>query len=51
MLRGMIRVPLDYRADDRGWFAEVERESLLPKRTVQANISFCAAASSWAALP
>ncbi len=40
MLEGMIRVPFDYRADDRGWFAEVRRESLLPKRTVQTNISF-----------
>jgi dTDP-4-dehydrorhamnose 3,5-epimerase len=40
MLEGMIRVPVDYRADDRGWFAEVRRESLLPKRTVQTNISF-----------
>ena len=40
MLEGIIRVPLDYRADERGWFLEVRRESLLPKRTVQTNVSF-----------
>jgi dTDP-4-dehydrorhamnose 3,5-epimerase len=40
MLEGMIRVPVDYRADERGWFAEIRRESLLPKRTVQTNVSF-----------
>ncbi|HYM63350.1 MAG TPA: dTDP-4-dehydrorhamnose 3,5-epimerase family protein [Gaiellaceae bacterium] len=40
MLEGIIRVPLDYRADERGWFLEVRRESMLPKRTVQTNVSF-----------
>jgi len=40
MLEGMIRVPVHYRADDRGWFAEIRRESLLPKETVQTNVSF-----------
>lgn len=40
MLEGMIRVPLRYRADERGWFLEVRRESLLPKQTVQTNVSF-----------
>jgi len=40
MLEGMIRVPLRYLADERGWLLEVRRESLLPKRTVQANVSF-----------
>jgi dTDP-4-dehydrorhamnose 3,5-epimerase len=40
MLEGMIRVPVHYRTDDRGWFAEIRRESLLPKRTVQTNVSF-----------
>ena len=40
MLEGMIRVPLRYLADERGWLLEVRRESLLPKRTVQTNVSF-----------
>ena len=40
MLEGMIRVPVHYRADDRGWFAEIRRESLLPRETVQTNVSF-----------
>jgi dTDP-4-dehydrorhamnose 3,5-epimerase len=40
MLEGMIRVPLQYLADERGWLLEVRRESLLPKRTVQTNVSF-----------
>lgn len=40
MLEGMIRLPLRYLADERGWLLEVRRESLLPKRTVQTNVSF-----------
>jgi dTDP-4-dehydrorhamnose 3,5-epimerase len=40
MLEGIIRVPVHYRADERGWLLEVRRESLLPKRTVQTNVSF-----------
>ena len=40
MLEGMIRVPLRYLADERGWLLEVRCESLLPKRTVQTNVSF-----------
>jgi dTDP-4-dehydrorhamnose 3,5-epimerase len=40
MLEGMIRVPLRYLADERGWLLEVRRESLLPKRTIQTNVSF-----------
>jgi dTDP-4-dehydrorhamnose 3,5-epimerase len=40
MLEGMIRVPLRYLADERGWLLEVRRESFLPKRTVQTNVSF-----------
>jgi dTDP-4-dehydrorhamnose 3,5-epimerase len=40
MLEGMIRVPLRYLADERGWLLEVRRESLLPKRTLQTNVSF-----------
>ena len=40
MLEGMIRVPVHYRTDDRGWFAEIRRASVLPKETVQTNVSF-----------
>jgi dTDP-4-dehydrorhamnose 3,5-epimerase len=40
MLEGMIRLPLRYLADERGWLLEVRRESFLPKRTVQTNVSF-----------
>jgi dTDP-4-dehydrorhamnose 3,5-epimerase len=36
-----IRVlPLAYFEDERGWFVEVRRESLLPQRTLQTNVSF-----------
>jgi dTDP-4-dehydrorhamnose 3,5-epimerase len=37
---GVRRIPLRYVHDDRGWLVEIRRESLLPKRTVQTNISF-----------
>ena len=40
MLEGMLRLPLRYFADERGWFVEVRRESSLPKPTVQTNVSF-----------
>ncbi len=40
MLAGMLRLPLRYFADERGWFLEVRRESRLPKPTVQTNVSF-----------
>ncbi len=37
---GVVRLPLRYLADVRGWLLEVRRESALPKRTVQTNVSF-----------
>ena len=40
MLEGMLRLPLRYYADERGWFVEVRRESRLPKPTLQTNVSF-----------
>lgn len=40
MIEGLIRIPLRVFADERGWFMENRRESLLPKPTVQTNISF-----------
>jgi dTDP-4-dehydrorhamnose 3,5-epimerase len=39
-LPGLVRIPLRYHADERGWFLEVRRETRLPKRTVQTNVSF-----------
>ena len=40
MLDGLLRIPLQRHADERGWFAELRRESLLPRATVQTNVSF-----------
>ena len=37
---GLLRIPLDRFEDDRGWLVELRRESLLPKRTAQTNVSF-----------
>ena len=36
----VVRLPLRYLADERGWLLEVRRESALPKTTVQTNVSF-----------
>jgi dTDP-4-dehydrorhamnose 3,5-epimerase len=36
----VVRIPLRYFADERGWFLEVRRQSLLPRPTVQTNVSF-----------
>ena len=40
MIDGLVRIPLRRFADERGWFAEIRRESALPKRTAQTNVSF-----------
>ena len=40
VIEGLIRIPLRLFEDDRGWFAELRRESLLPKPTRQTNVSF-----------
>ena len=40
MIPGIQILPLRYFRDERGWFTEVRRESLLPHRTVQTNFSF-----------
>jgi dTDP-4-dehydrorhamnose 3,5-epimerase len=37
---GLLRLPLERHDDDRGWFCELRRDSLLPRRTVQTNLSF-----------
>ena len=38
-MEGLLRLPLRYYTDERGWFVEVRRESALPSPTVQTNIS------------
>ena len=37
---GILRIPLRRFEDDRGWFCELRRDSLLPRRTAQTNLSF-----------
>ena len=37
---GIVRIPLRRFEDERGWFCELRRESLLPNPTVQTNVSF-----------
>ena len=39
-MNGVRVLPLRRFADPRGWFMELRRESLLPERTVQTNVSF-----------
>jgi len=40
VIDGIEILPLRYFSDERGWFVEVRRESLLPHRTLQTNVSF-----------
>ena len=40
MIDGIVRIPLRRHEDDRGWFVEIRRESLLPRPTQQTNVSF-----------
>ena len=40
MIDGILRIPVRPFADERGWFAELRRESALPRATVQTNVSF-----------
>ena len=40
MLAGVLLLPLRLFEDERGWFYELRRDSLLPQRMVQTNISF-----------
>ena len=40
MVEGLLRIPLRRFEDERGWFCELRRESLLPKPTLQTNVSF-----------
>ena len=40
MIDGLLRLPLRRFEDERGWFMELRRESLLPAPTRQTNLSF-----------
>jgi dTDP-4-dehydrorhamnose 3,5-epimerase len=40
VIEGVELIPLRRFDDNRGWFMEIRRESRLPKRTLQTNISF-----------
>lgn len=40
MIDGLRVIPLRLFEDGRGWFFELRRESLLPRPTVQTNVSF-----------
>ena len=45
-MNGVLVLPLRRFDDPRGWFMELRRESLLPDRTLQTNLSFSRAAPS-----
>jgi dTDP-4-dehydrorhamnose 3,5-epimerase len=40
VIHGLELIPLEYFKDERGWFLEVRRDSRLPARTLQTNVSF-----------
>src|SRR5439155_7895508 len=40
VIAGLLRIPLRRFEDERGWLAELRRESALPKPTRQTNLSF-----------
>jgi dTDP-4-dehydrorhamnose 3,5-epimerase len=40
VIEGLLRLPLRRFEDERGWFVEICRESMLPRPTVQTNVSF-----------
>jgi dTDP-4-dehydrorhamnose 3,5-epimerase len=40
MIDGILLLPLRRHEDSRGWFFELRRDSLLPRRTAQTNVSF-----------
>jgi dTDP-4-dehydrorhamnose 3,5-epimerase len=39
VIEGIVRIPLQRFEDERGWFYEVRRESILPAATLQTNVS------------
>jgi dTDP-4-dehydrorhamnose 3,5-epimerase len=40
LIDGVFLIPLSRIEDERGWFVEIRRDSLLPKPTRQTNVSF-----------
>ena len=40
LLSGMQLIPLRCFVDERGWFCEIRRDSILPRPTSQTNLSF-----------
>ena len=40
MIEGIVTMPLGRVEDARGWFLELRRDSVLPRPTVQTNVSF-----------
>jgi dTDP-4-dehydrorhamnose 3,5-epimerase len=40
VIPGLLRIPLEIREDERGWFSELRRDSALPRPTAQTNLSF-----------
>jgi dTDP-4-dehydrorhamnose 3,5-epimerase len=40
VIEGLLRLPLRRIEDERGWFMELRRDSLLPRPMVQTNLSF-----------
>jgi dTDP-4-dehydrorhamnose 3,5-epimerase len=40
VIQGILRLPLHRFEDERGWVMELRRESVLPKPTLQTNISW-----------
>src|SRR5512145_1791732 len=40
VIDGLLRIPLRRFEDERGWFVEIRRETLLPKPTRQTNLSY-----------
>ena len=40
MVTDLIRIPLAVHEDERGWFCELRRDSSLPQRMMQTNVSF-----------
>lgn len=40
MIEGLLLLPLARIDDERGWFSELRRDSRLPRRAVQTNVSF-----------
>jgi dTDP-4-dehydrorhamnose 3,5-epimerase len=40
VIEGLLRIPLARYEDERGWFCELRRDSALPARMTQTNLSF-----------